>query len=310
MEFKIDCNYCDPPKTLFKISLPPLADEMTWRRAWKSTLTGGINGGPQFTNMRCACGAEFTFEDDGISVEDGGLVKKKNVSRPKITGLTLSGGARDGGAVVTIVGAALDHGSISVKFDKNIAKIKERTSNSVTVEAPYGCYRLNVAEGPLRKLLITKIAGNLINNEAFTIGNTGITGSIRCINSDSIMVAAPSLSTEDWIRLVGETLQGSSSGASVRISASHVPVFISGEQLVGLLSNSSGVFRADPTSFIVDRPTNSFAPREPVVGLSSGAAIILEKSPAYSGAVDVSVENELGQRLDGSSRIKNGFTYF
>lgn len=311
MELKIDCDYCEPIRTLFHVSLPPLANEAAWRAAWKATLTGAPDGGPQFRGIKCDCGAEYIFEDDGIPTNSGGFLRKKNISRPRIDSLTVTGGPRDGGIVTTILGSALGHNNVAVNFDLNSAKIIEKTAKSITVVAPYGRYILNIAEGPLRRITVVNQIGSFTADETITIESVNITGVLRKITSSGLLLHIESHPKDiNWRSLIGNRIRGARSGASASVSATDLPTFTQGEQVIGLLSNASAVFRSNSRGMVVDRPNNSFAPSELIIGMASGAIAKLSRSPSYSGNVDVSVSNEFGSRTDGSSCLANGFTYF
>lgn len=82
--------------------------------------------------------------------------------------------------------------------------------------------------------------------------------------------------------------------------------FIVGEQVRGVNSGALGVVRS-LAPLVIDRPTRAFDLNEEVHGDASGAKVRLG-NPPYSGAVDVSVENENGQRPVGGV-IVDGFTY-
>ena len=84
------------------------------------------------------------------------------------------------------------------------------------------------------------------------------------------------------------------------------PGFIVGEEVYGADSNARGAVKSIKP-FVVKAPTAHFAPNEEVVGTASGSRLRLSASP-YSGAVDVTVENEHGQRAVGGV-VLNGFTY-
>jgi len=84
------------------------------------------------------------------------------------------------------------------------------------------------------------------------------------------------------------------------------PGFIVGEEVAGLDSNARAVVRT-VSPFVVDAPSKAFSANEEIKGLASNARI-RASDPAYVGTVDVSVENEHGQRLNGGV-VLNGFTY-
>jgi len=84
------------------------------------------------------------------------------------------------------------------------------------------------------------------------------------------------------------------------------PGFIVGEGVRGLSSGARASI-ASLSPFVVDFPLAAFTSGEEIQGDASGAKATLNAVP-YSGAVDVSVENEHGQRITGGA-VLNGFTY-
>ena len=81
------------------------------------------------------------------------------------------------------------------------------------------------------------------------------------------------------------------------------PTFTSGTFMVGEEVVSTSGARGAVKSlmpFVVDNPTRAFLPNEEVTGTISGAKLTTS-NPAYSGAVDVTVENENGQRSVGGA---------
>jgi len=82
--------------------------------------------------------------------------------------------------------------------------------------------------------------------------------------------------------------------------------FIVGEEVRGALSGATAVLKTE-APLVVDNPLRAFLPDEEVNGVASGARVRLSAQP-YSGTVDVTVENEHGQRINGGT-LAGGFTY-
>ena len=79
-----------------------------------------------------------------------------------------------------------------------------------------------------------------------------------------------------------------------------------GEEVLASLSGARGaVLTASP--LVIDAPTKPFQANDEVSGTVTGARVRLSTTP-YSGAVDVTVENERGMRLSGA-RLVGGFVY-
>lgn len=82
--------------------------------------------------------------------------------------------------------------------------------------------------------------------------------------------------------------------------------FIVGEEVRGQSSGCRAVVKS-LSPFVVSAPTQALSPFEEVHGVSSTAQLRLQANP-YSGAVDVTVENEYGKRLVGGTLV-GGFIY-
>ena len=308
--FTVDCAYCSPTNTLMRAELPEGADELKWRNAWKRTTTGAPGGGPQYSLIECGgCGADFQLIDDGVDADQGGLVERKNISRPKILSVSVSGGVPLGGTPVTITGEALENGSLVVKFGDKVASITSLTSTSADVVTPPGTYTLNLLETAMDRVVVSGVSGTFVADESVTFGSTGATGTLRRLDGNDLYVALSALPggvTRET--LVGEVVTGGTSGATATtVSSAKIDMLI-GEEVIG---QSSGAHATVKSQFpmLVDNPTGAFGPDELVVGQASGATVKLTGSPAYSGAVDVTVSNEFGQRADGGS-LPSGFSYF
>jgi len=303
--FTIDCAYCTPARTIFRSVMPEVGDELAWRRMWKSTTSAGHGGSPLWTVECPECGGRFQIVDDGIPAGSGGLVKGGNVTQPKINSLNVITGPRTGGNALCVSGDALEHGSIVVRFDgKPAPTVDQRTATTARVVVPVGVYRLNVAEN-LHTLSLTITSGSLALDEAVVTAG-GSNGVIRQITGSTYMVVFQIL-VETPSAMAGTTLLGGVGGGTAIINTAELAAFGDGECVFGLTSGASGSARGG-SLLIVDAPTNSFAPNELVKGSISGAMVKLGGSPANSGLVDVSVENEHGRRLVGGS-LEGAYTY-
>jgi len=299
MSFSVDCDYCAPPgNTLVAFQPHPDQKQSEFDAAWKAaaSLVG---------NIECAnCGARYQLADD-----PAGSVQPMNMSRPKITSINATSGYRAGGNVIFISGEALEVGDLVVRFaGKAAPTVDQRTKTTARVVVPQGCYRLNVEE-LLSRLVVAVTNGSFQVGESITTSD-GSTGVVRHIASSVFMVYMSTLVTS-LDDLVGLTVSGGSSGATGTINAVSMPLFSDGEIGRGTTSLTSGLMRdsaATPYAPVVDNPTDSFAPGELVEGTVSGAMVKLSGSPAYSGLVDITVENEYGQR-DSGNTLEDAYTY-
>lgn len=253
------------------------------------------------------CGDRYRTVDDGVSVSEGGGVKGHDVSRPRIDSVNIPFGPLAGGNVITLLGRSLDIGDLVVKFDGKLAPVvSSRTTASVSVTVPVGVYRLNVDEY-LHTLVLSNISGSLPLRVSEAVTTTaGSTGIIRHIEGATHMVVFQTLS-ETLAEMVGTTLIGGARGTTAHISGANFVVCQDGEQVTGLSSGATGSVRSE-SFLVVDAPTGAFAPDELVQGTDSKAMVKLTDTPAYSGAVDVIVENEHGQRLVGGTLV-DGYAY-
>ena len=287
-DFTHSCGRC--AATLFTVTGGSAA-------AWKADAAAG--GHP----AECpSCGSVFTQEDDGDP--DGG-VQPKDVSAPMVTSLNISSGPRTGGNAAFITGEALAVGNLVVKVGGKAAPmVDSRTETSARVVMPPATYQLNVAER-CHKLTLTLTFGSLSVDEAIT-STAGSTGTIRHIDGNQYMVAFVNLAEllED---MVGTSVIGGGSGGVATVTAASKPEFQVGESLNGLTSGSVGVVRT-VVPLVVDSPSGGFSPNEVVSAPISGAFVKLGGSPAYSGLVDVIVENEYGQRASGGVLV-GAYTY-
>lgn len=304
-EFSISC--CPEAGTLFQASCPPGLDEKKWRSAWKATATGGLDGGPQYKRINCGhCGGHLQIVDDGVSVDEGGSITSKDVSMPRIDSLSISGGSRTGGTTTIIHGSSLDVGDLVVHVGSGEAQVTNRSSTEATISTPPGNYSLNVAEGSMVELVFESVTGSFTPNESFTVAGSVASGMVRVVNGTTLTVSINAIVVK-LSELSGILVVGGSSGAYGNVLTAQMILFQAGEQITGLASGARGVLLDGPT-FVIDQPTGGFAPNELVVGTASGATAKLAASPAYSGAVDVTVENEYGRR-DSGGKLVLGYTY-
>lgn len=224
------------------------------------------------------------MEDDPL-----GIVCGKDVSCPVVTTVSNHSGRRSGGNTIIIYGKSLDIGDLVVKFNGNQSPfVSNRTPISAEVVVPMGSYKLNVVEH-LYSLTLTLSSGSLAINET-VMAPSGTTGIIRLISGSTYMVAVQTL-IGDVSSLLGVSLTGGSNGAVAQVVSAILPEFNEDELAIGFLSNSSGRVRGAEL-LALHAPSGPFAPNELVKGSLSGAVVKLSGSPAYSGLVNITVENE------------------
>lgn len=121
--FEITCSNCS--KVLMTVNNAS-AD------AWKQDASKGGH------LMQCTdCGDEFATEDDGIPSHQGGGVRPKNVSRPKITTLDVTSGSVEGGTTVTITGRNFTVETPTVSFGNSVVdSVNVVDDNTLVVETP------------------------------------------------------------------------------------------------------------------------------------------------------------------------------
>jgi hypothetical protein len=239
--------------------------------------------------------------DDGIAAEDGGLVSYRNVSTPRIDSVSVASGTRSGGEALYIFGSALDVGALVVRFGGvPVQAVTNRTTTQARVVTPIGRFVFQ-AMRPLYRLRLTNTVGTITVGQTIRTTN-GSLATVRFFEGPtSFQVQFTSL-TGTATALAGQvasTPTGSGPIATVTTSP-----LITGEGLTGLQSGARGAFIA-PSAVIA--PVGNFLANETVRGDASGSCAALG-TPAVSGLVDVTVENEYGRRHTGGTLV-GGFTY-
>jgi len=290
----LDCSYCGAN---FVTAAPAEnQDPAVFRSQWKALAQ-------RAPVCACAsCHGSFVISDDG---EPSGIVKLQNVSTPQITSLNVVVGAREGGNALIITGEALEVGTLVVKFaGRPCSIVDNRTRDTARVVVPRATYAINVLE-QCHKLTLNVTPGVLAVDEAVT-SDAGSTGVIRLIEGSTYWIAFANLA-ETLDEMIGTNLTGGVSGGVASVVIATAVEFLVDEAVTGQSSGAFAVVR-DAQPLVVTSPTTGFAPNELVRGDSSDALVKLTSSPAYSGLVDVSVENEYGQRLTGAS-LPGAYTY-
>lgn len=290
--FSFNCPCCPPGTLLLAVTCPEGVSEPEWRSNWKHVVL----------RPTCAhCGAVIRVACDGVPVESGGCVSATNVSAPRIDALSVASGPRTGGNSLYVFGSALDVGNLIVKFDGVTAQaVTNRSASQARVVAPIGRYYFTGAAS-LRRIRLNNAngiisAGDLVR---FTNGSTGIVRHADDLSSlwvEFTSLVGPSSG------LVNQTL-GAPKGAGV-VAGATAPDFIPGEGITGLSSGARGTCIKP---FGVSAPSTAFVANEIVRGEASGTCARLGATP-YSGRVNVTVENEYGQRQIGGTLV-GGYTY-
>ena len=290
----LECPYC--ATVLITAAPAPDQAEEAFRSAWKSFSVA---------QPYCACPGcvgEFQINDDG---DPDGMVELGNVTRPNLDSLNIATGPRTGGNALFVSGVALDIGTLVVKFAGQVCPVVDTiTPTSARVVVPVATYDLNVAERA-HFLMATLQFGTISVDENVTTP-AGSTGIVRRVEGSTYWVAFASLN-ESLEDMVGVNMVGGTSGGFATIDAVSLPVFEIGEQVSGGTSVAQATVKTS-SPLTVEGPTQGFAPQELVLGNASNALVRLTASPAYSGLVDVSVENEHGQRLAGGN-LPDAYTY-
>lgn len=242
------------------------------------------------------CDASYVVVDNG---SPGDPVTLTNISKPSVTGVNVPVVPRTGGTALFIRGEALHVGTLQVKIGGvSVSQIDHRTPTSARVITPPASYTLNVAERCVR-LVFTPVMGAFSVGESFSSGN-GSTGTIRRSvgNQHDVFFSALVSGLAD---LVGVNVVGTS-GAVATITAWAAPRLQPGEMVSGASSAAVAVVRT-AAPLVVDAPTGPFVENELVLGAKSGAVVRLAPTAPYSGAVQITVENEYGRRDVGSSLV-------
>jgi hypothetical protein len=289
--FSFDCPYCQPTETLISVTCPNGVPEIEWRRHWKSVVL----------QPTCPCGAVIRIASDDVPVESGGSVSATNISSPRIDSLTVTSGSRTGGEALYILGEALDVGNLVVKFGGRPAQaVTNRTATQARVVTPVGVFALPGA-AMLHRVRLTNLTGTM------SVGSTlnftdGSRATIRHVDGPTAYWVRFTVLKTSLAVLAGQVASGpTGSGPVAEVTA---PSLIPGEGLTGMTSGARGAYVAP---FSINAPSGVFAASEVVRGDASGSCALLG-SPAISGLVDVTVENEYGRRHTGGTLV-GGFTY-
>jgi len=290
----LECPYC--ATVLITAAPAPEQTESAFRSAWKSlAATQPYHACP-------GCIGEFQIDDDG---DPDGLVELGNITRPSLNSINVVTGAREGGNALIITGNALDAGTLVVRFAEEPAvTVDNRTATTARIVVPRATYAINVLE-QCHKLTLNVAPGALAVDEAVT-SDAGSTGVIRLIEGSTYWIAFANFA-ETLNEMIGTNLTGGVSGGVASVVIASAVEFLVDEVITGQTSGAFAVVR-DAEPLVVTSPTAGFAPNELVRGDFSDALVKLTSSPAYSGLVDVTVENEYGQRPTGASLL-GAYTY-
>ena len=252
-----------------------------------------------------ACGCYFETVDDAVDVSAGGSIMLQSMAKPQVDSINIDTGIRSGGQAVFIAGHALDVGDLIVKFGGTAAlAVDQRTADSARVITPPATYSLKtVRQG--HRLEITPTHSTFQLNEAVTT-TAGSSGTVVRISGNTFWVIFDSL-VETLEDMTGTNLVGNTTSAVASIDAVTLPEFQPGETVSGETTAAMSTFRS-LRGMIVDAPTAAFAPNELIFGAVSGALARLSPNVPYNGAVDITVENEYGQRRDGGT-LSGAFAY-
>lgn len=239
-----------------------------------------------------ACACEFTLEDDGVPVGEGGGVQRKDVSKPKLdsVGATVSGTIA-GGTTVRLNGMAFSVATPVVRFGgvqgTNISVVSD---TALDVDAPAGTLTLNVADGPYAKLTHGSVTGGPFQvDEQITGGTSSSTATVKEVGADYLLIIALSGPFTD-----SETITGGTSAASADVTTTEALPFSMAETVTGVSSSSTGVVES-LYPLKVASPSGNFTTEEEITGGTSGARAKLAVTP-QSGLVSISVENSYGSR--------------
>lgn len=295
-ELVLNCDLCDGDPIL-RAKMPEHVSPIAWRKKWKRQVQN-------LGRFVCGCcSSDYRVVDDGIPAESGGLLALQNVSRPRITGVTLASGPLSGGQALVIQGYSFDiGGNLTVKFGGvDVLRISHRTPTNVRVVVPPARVVINALSPSLAKIVATTQSGSLANTVGATTTIDGVSVTVRAVDG-SIMWC--DVASSDLTRLVDKPFTVVGVTATVKTAAR--PSLIKGEELIGATSGSRGsIYNLSP--LVVSQPTGPFAADEIVFGNASGAAIRLAALP-YDGAVDITVANEFGQHETQGTLVK-GYTY-
>jgi hypothetical protein len=262
-------------------------------QAWKDDAA---NGGHKAT---CgACGSVYTTKDDGVAIGSGGGVDPLDQSPPKVDSINIATGPIAGGTVIRFDGDALQvPGTTPVAKFGGIAAAAPSVLSDVAMDVttPAGKAKLLLTEHYLRVEHGTVTSGPFQAGDTITGGTSTETAEVMFVGADFLLVK-----TLSGALTASETLTGSGSGASAAFSVMGDSAFSDGETITGGTSGATATMQTGSLLEITG-PSGAFTPDEEITGASSGAMAQLGNPTWYDGTVDVSVENDNGQRQTGGS---------
>ena len=264
-------------------------------QAWKADAA---QGGHRAT---CGCGCTFTTEDDG---NPSGGVQAKDVSAPEIVSLDVATGPIAGGTTVQLTGDAFQVPGATpvVKFGGLTAAPTVLTDTTLDAVTPAGKARLLIDKMFARVEHGAVTGGPYQVAEIITGGTSGETATVVEVGADYVLVDALS-----GPLTASETLTGGTSSATSAFSAIGASSFSDGETLTGATSSATATLLS-VSGLWIQGPSGPFTAGEEVSGGTSGARAQLADPTWYDGAVDVTVENENGQRTSGGT-LAAGFEF-
>ena len=258
-------------------------------QAWKTLAGAGCH-----CTTCPGCGCCYDIEDDS---NPSGGVQAVDKSQPKIDSINLGTGPIAGSTVVRVNGSAFQVPGTTptVKFG-GLAAPAPTVLSDVAMDAttPAGKARLLAT-------LFTRVLHGTVTAGPFQVGDV-ITGGTSGETAEVMEVGAGYLLIKDLSGplTASETLTGSGSGASAPYTGNGDPNFANGETITGVTSGATATC-IDGPGLVIQSPSGPFTAGEEITGGSSGARAQLANPTWYDGTVDVSVENDHGQRHTGGS---------
>jgi len=263
-------------------------------QAWKDDAAQGGH------TARCACGSAYKTVDDGNPVGEGGGVTTLDVSAPKIDSINIATGPIAGGTTIRISGEAFQIPSTTngAKFGGLATAAPTVLSDTaMDVVTPAGKAKFLVDEHYERVAIGTVSGGPFVVGDVITGGTSTETAEVMAVGADYLLVK-----DRTGAFTAAETLTGSGSGATAPFTSMSDPAFADGEAVTGQTSGETATMLTGGLLEFTG-PSGAFTPGEEILGASSGAMAQLGNPSWYDGTVDVSVENDHGQRQSGGSLL-------
>ena len=242
------------------------------------------------------CGSRYAIEADG----DGLIAVDK--SRPGISTIVPERGTVLGGTRVRVNGSRFTTSPPNVRFGSAVGlNVNVISDTALDVDAPAGSLRV-VLDDHYVQLSHVNASGSFQNGEVITGSTSSAQGTIKALGADYLLVE-----TTTGAFVGGEHITGAASSTTAIVTNVALRQFHLGETLQGVASGNTAVVTSVSPLRVGSTTSGGFSNGEEVFGITSNARAKLG-SPWYDGLVDVTLDNEHGER-DSGGRLQLSYEF-